>query len=434
MLGRLQEAQDARLVPSRHARQQADRGDRLTISIVSINYHPEVAGIGVYSTGLAEYLARKRHRVRVHTGFAYYPQWRKEGRDRRALFRRERAGGVDLRRSYLYVPYRPSVPRRILHELSFTLSASVAYMMAERSDVTMVVSPPLLLGAPIALLARLKGSRTIMHVQDLQPDAALELEMLGTGWIMRLLYCVESLTYRLMDHVSAISLGMLDRIRAKGVQEHKLLLLRNWANDDLVRPASRDTGYRAQWALGGRFVVLYSGNLGVKQGLRSVVQAAHLLRGNRDIVFVIVGDGGEKNKLLQEAAKLDLDNVQFRPLQPVGQLSELLATADLALVPQKRGVSDIVLPSKVMNLMCSGRPMVAAAMPGTELHRILNEAQCAVLVPPEDPGALAEAIARLYDAPKECRRLGANGRICVERDLGHRSVLDAFEGWLKGVT
>src|SRR5262249_39493848 len=163
------------------------------------------------------------------------------------------------------------------HELSFVASVSLGYLCGPRADCTIVVSPPLFLGIPILLMARLKRSRTVFHVQDLQPDAAIDFGLLEPGALARFLFRVERATYRLADCVASIGAGMLRAIAAKGVPAEKMLLVRNWANDERVAPGSRNTWYREHWELRDRFVVLYAGNLGVKQGLSTLLQCAALL-------------------------------------------------------------------------------------------------------------------------------------------------------------
>lgn len=401
-----------------------------SVSIVSINYAPEMTGIGVYSTGMARFLARCGYQVVVHTGFPYYPHWRKREADRRALFREEIDQEVRLRRSFLYVPRRPTALRRILHELSFTLSAAASYLLGPRAAITIIVSPPLLLGLAIGLLARLKGSRILFHVQDLQPDAAIDLGMIRNPALVRVLRLIERQAYGLADRVSTISMAMLQRLEARGVPRARLRLFRNWANDDVVSPVETDTGLRSQWGLEGKTVVLYSGNMGVKQGLETLIEAAHELRAELDIVFLIVGDGGEKGNLMALAERLGLHNVRFFPLQPAAALSDLLGTADIAVIPQRQGVTDIVLPSKVGNLLASARPVIAAAQPHTDLHDLIGEAKCGLVVPPGDGKTLARAIRSLGRAPATRRALGHNGRVYMESRLSSTCVLTEFENWL----
>ncbi len=400
----------------------------MRVSIVSINYVPERTGIGVYTTGMAEFLASRGHEVVVHSGFAYYPEWEKQPGDSGRLYRREHIKGVDLRRTYLYVPKRPTALKRIIHEFSFVVTASIAYLLAPRADRTVIVLPPLALGSAIALLAKLKRSPTILHVQDLQPDAAVELGMLKPGLLTRLLYALERLNYRLADKVSTISEGMRRKILGKGVPLEKTILFRNWANDDTVRPGDRMTPLRAEWGLAeGDFVVLYSGNLGRKQGLDSLLDAAALLHDRPDVKIVIVGNGAEQPELVEKARGMNLANVAFHPLQPIERLSELLATADVSVIPQKRAVTDIVLPSKLCNILASGRPVVAAAPPTSDLAMILRDGDCGVLVEPEDGRQMAEGIRALAADRGRASMLAQNGRRYAEAHLLQSAVIGRFE-------
>lgn len=405
----------------------ADSGRPIRISIVSINYAPERTGIGVYTTGMAEFFAADGHPTVVHSGFAYYPDWQKAPADCGVVYRCEQVKGVDLRRSYLYVPERPTALKRILHEFSFVASASLAYLFAPRADRTIIVLPPLALGLSIGLLAKLKGSRTILHVQDLQPDAAVELGMLKPGLLTRILYALERANYRIVDQVSTISEGMRRKILSKGVPLKKTILFRNWANGDTVRPMDRMTPLRAEWGLRAEdLVVLYSGNLGRKQGLESLLDAALHLSDRPHVKVVIVGNGVEQRDLEEKARGTGLTNVMFKPLQPIERLSELLATADVSVIPQKRAVTDIVLPSKLCNILASGRPVVAAAPQTSDIAMIVRDGDCGILVEPEDGRQLAEAVWRLLNDPGLYARASDNARNFAQEHLVQSAVIRQF--------
>jgi colanic acid biosynthesis glycosyl transferase WcaI len=406
---------------------------RTKIAIVSINYAPELTGISVYSTGMAEHFARRGDDVTLYTAFTYYPAWKKSKSDEGRLYRAERKNGVAVRRSYLYVPRKPSASRRILHEFSFVVSTAVNYLFGPRADCTIIVSPPLFLGVPIAMLAWLKGSRSVFHVQDLQPDAAVDLGMIKPGALSGILFALERASYRVVDKVSTISEGMRNRIIAKGVAPSKIVLFRNWANDDCVERCANPGSLREAWGLKNKFVVLYSGNLGVKQGLGSALDAAAALQRHPDITFVIVGDGGEKANLVRHAETAGLTNVMFKPLQPSERLNELLASADVSIIPQKLGVKDIVLPSKLANIMASERSIVAAASPDSEMARILNGAECGIVVAPEDGAAMAAGILDLYHAPQRRAQMAANGRRYMNAHLREAPVIDAFRMELRAM-
>lgn len=403
----------------------------MRVAIVGINYRPELTGIGVYTSGLAEYLAEQGIQSDVYTAFPYYPAWKKT--DRRVLWRRERIGAVSVRRHYVFVPSRPSALKRMLHELSFITSVCIGYLFGPRTDCTIIVSPPLFLGIPIALLARLKNSRTLFHVQDLQPDAAVDLGMLKRGWLTDLFYRLEKKTYRLVDRVGTISRGMAKRIAAKGVPWEKILLPRNWANDECIEVLPPETAYRKEWELEGKFVVLYAGNLGVKQGLDTLLDAAAQLSDRPDVAFVVVGDGGEKLQLMRRATELGLRNVRFEPLQPDERLSELLATADVSIIPQKEGVGDIVLPSKLGNILASARPVIVAADADTELAAMIQEAACGVLVEPGSATCMARAILDLQSREGQRKQMGASGRRYMQAKLSRDVILRQFVGELRGL-
>jgi colanic acid biosynthesis glycosyl transferase WcaI len=398
----------------------------MKIAFVGINYAPELTGIAVYTAGMAEYLAARGFAVTMYTGFNYYPLWSKNARDKKCWYRKEQINSVTVRRSYLYVPGRPTAAKRILHELSFVFSATINYLFGPRADCTIIVSPPLLLGIPIALVAKMKRSKTVFHVQDLQPDAAIDLGMLKKGRLTDVLYYIERLTYKMVDGVSTISQGMLNKIAGKKVDPDKLFILRNWANDDHIIPLDKSTSYRRDMGYEDKFIVLYSGNMGVKQGLVLLLEAASFLRDAHDIVFLIVGDGGEKQHLQRRAAELQLKNVTFLPVQPYARLAELLATADVAVIPQKKGVDDIVLPSKLANIMASRRPVIAAASVHSELGRIVLESKSGLVVEPEEPAQMAESIKRLYGLPGEREEMARNARLYMEKHFARRVILDEF--------
>ncbi|WP_424194678.1 WcaI family glycosyltransferase [Ampullimonas aquatilis] len=405
----------------------------MKISVISINYAPEPTGISVYTTGMSEYLSERDWDVTVHTGFPYYPNWKKKYNDRQVLFRAEQMGKVKLRRCYLFVPRAPSALKRIIHEFSFCISASISYLMAEAADLTIIVSPPLPIGIPIALLAKLKGSKTLFHVQDLQPDAAVELGMLKPGLLTKILYGMESLTYRLVDWVSTISLAMQKNIQAKGVDEKKMLIFKNWADDDTVMPMSDRDSYRYDWSLQNKFVVLYSGNMGVKQGLGMLLAVAKQLSHLDDIVFVIVGDGGEKQTLINRANEQGLHNVRFTSPVPKNSLGRLLATADVSVIPQKEGMNDVVLPSKLNNILCSQKPVIVAARQDSELAHIVQSANCGLVVEPGQAEQMVKAIVQLHADQEERQLLARNGREYALQYLSRKGILDQFMHQAEGL-
>ena len=277
----------------------------MRVIVWGINYVPEITGIAPHNVALCEFLQRERVDVEMISTFAYYPAWRKRPEDRLFLFRVDRINGVPVHRCWHFVPQRVSAWKRIVHEATFIVTSTLQALLLRRPDLYVIVSPPLLLGMAAWLVSTLKGAPYVFHVQDLQPDAAVGLGMLRAGWFTRVLYWLEAFAYRHATRVSGISEEILNAFRAKGVPEAKLILFPNGAvlPDDSQIPARGQ--FRAKNGLAAdEFLAIYAGNLGVKQGLNILLDAAEQLRGSDKIRIVICGDGAERAALEALAAEL----------------------------------------------------------------------------------------------------------------------------------
>lgn len=395
----------------------------LRVMIVGLNYAPEPIGIGPYTTGLAEFLAGRGHAVSVIAGQPYYPQWRKYRGFGGLEMRRTREAGVTVTRCPHYVPRVPSGARRILHHLSFAataLPAAAAAALRERPDAVICIAPSILSMAVARVAARLARAPLWLHVQDLEIDAALATGLVAPGRRARLLLAAERALLRSADRVSSIGQAIIDRLVAKGVARENACEMRNWAT---LRSSASGAAFRREWRLETRTVALYSGSIGRKQGAEVIVEAARRLAEREDIAFVVCGEGPELGRLKDRAS--GLANLQFHPLQPARRLAELLALADVHLLPQVTAAADLVLPSKLANMLASGRPVVATAEPGTALAA--EVAGCGIVVPPGDAGALAGAIAALADDPHRAASLGAAGAARAAERWSAGAILARFE-------
>lgn len=395
----------------------------MRVLILALNHAPEPIGAAVYTTGLARELAARGHAVEVVCAEPYYPAWR-IFEDYRNRWRSDVEDGVRVTRCPLYVPAEPSGARRILHHLSFAAAALVptlARAVRMRPDVVFTVAPSLL-AAPVAwLAARATGAKAWLHVQDFEVGAALATGLLDTrSRAARLASAVERAIMRRFDALSTISPAMV--ARAAGiVPPERIREFRNWADLD---PAAAPPGdFRGEWGLGGRTVALYSGNLANKQGVEIIPEAARLLATRDDIVFLVCGDGSARTSF--EAAARTLPNIVLKPLQPKQELARLLATADIHLLPQRADAADLVLPSKLTNMLASGRASVVTAAPRTGLFAEVEG--CGLLTPPGDAAAFAAAIARLAD--DTALRDGYAGEACRRAAVrwDRRAIIDGFE-------
>ncbi len=381
------------------------------LAIVGINYAPEEIGIGAFTGGMARGLARHGLNVRAIVGKPYYPQWRVWDGYRGGGWRRVNEQGVSVTRCPHYVPATPSGLKRIVHLASFALAALPPALGAAfgrgRPQVVICVAPALL-SVPVAwLLARLSGAKLWIHIQDFEVEAAFATGLVESGGLAaRLARGVENALLRLADRVSTISPQMCAKLLEKGIPPARVTEVRNWANAPEPDPAE-GAAYRADWGLGARNIALYSGNIANKQGIEIVVEAARLLAGRSDLHFVICGEGPNRARLQELAA--GLSNISFHDLQPAARVGELLTLASVHLLPQIAGAADLVLPSKLANMLFSGRPVVATALAGTGLYAEVEG--CGISTPPGDAAAFAAAIATLLDDPAEAARLGAAARV-----------------------
>ena len=400
------------------------------VLVIGINYWPEETGIGAFTTGRCEYLASRGHRVSVCTSFPYYPDWRTMNGYRRRVAMKQWRNGVEIHRTWMYVPDRVTSLRRMIHEGSFIATSFFNAMSRSRPDVILAISPPLGLAASAVTLGRRWKVPYMFHVADLQPDAAVDLGMLSPGAMVRMLYGLERVAYRNAARVATLTGAMREKIVLKGVPEAKVTLCPDWSEPALFSLPLADGGqrFRDQYAVRDRFIVSHCGNMGVKQGLEVVLGAAERARGSHpELLFLMVGDGAMKPKLEQSARRRGLDNVRFLPILSTDIFRDMLAASDLCLVTQQKTVADIVFPSKVLTLLSAGRPVVASLSSGSEVARVLNDARAGVRAEAEDSSALLEAVSHLKAHPEQRASMGANGRSYAQDHWEKGRTLRLFE-------
>lgn len=403
-----------------------------------INYAPETTGIAPYTAEWAEWLAARGHEVEVVSTFPYYPEWRKRREDARRWRSVELRSGVKLTRCWHYVPARPSALKRMLHEASFA-AASWDRLLLTRADLIIVILPPLLLGAAARIAAALRGHRYQIHVQDLQPDAALGLGMLKPSAFTQALYALEAFGYRGASQVSSIVPSMIDRLEGKPSARGRTALVPNWLRGSGPRPVGAEAVAALRQKLAvpeGALLASYSGNLGAKQGLRVLIGAARRLAQRPPAEdappwhFLLIGNGAEREALASEIYAMQLPNIGLAPLLDADDYAALLSASDVCLVTQRRGTGDFFFPSKLLSLWQAGRPVVAAADPDAALDREVLRSGGGWTVPAEDDAALAELLPKLAALPRaEREQRGARGRAWVEQYDRDR----VLEAWLRGV-
>lgn len=368
----------------------------MRILLLSLNYAPEPTGIAVYSSGLAETLSDLGHDVRVVCANPHFPQWKLFDGFSALRWTRRREGGADVTRCPVYIPKRPSGLARVFHYLTFGLAALVPMLRAARQYRPQVVISvaPSLVSAPLALLAsRVAGATSWLHIQDFEVEAAVATNnMAGSGMTLRMAAEFERRTLMAFDFASSISPEMCRKLVQKGLDPDAVYELRNWAEIDEIKPQSHSS-YREAWGITTPHVALYSGSIARKQGIETLVDVARILETRTDLTFVVCGNGPTRAEL--EVRAKGLRNIRFFDLQPREQLCELLNLATVHLLPQRAAAADLVLPSKLANMLASGRPVVASVEPERGLAREVVGA--GLICKPEDGTSMADALLRLLD-------------------------------------
>lgn len=403
----------------------------MRILILSINYWPEVTGIGAFTTYRAEYLAAAGHEVEVCTTFPYYPEWKVPAKYKGRAACSEERHGVRIFRSFSYVPGRVTAIRRVIHEGSFVFSSLICACWRKRPDLLVVVSPPLGLAASAILLSRMWRIPYVFDVEDLQPDSAGDLGMLPPPAV-RFLYRLEKAAYRNAGLVTTLTAGMRQRILGKGIPAEKVELIEPRMDDSLADLSPREGGeFRARYNLGDSFLVTYSGNMGVKQGLDVMLDAAALSCSDPSLLFLLVGSGAACGRLRRRAAELQLPNLRFLPLLDEADFRGLVSASDICLVTQQKSVSEVAFPSKIVTYLAAGRPIIASVDPESEVAYITRESGAGKVVAAADPEALLAAIRELRE--NDLQQLGRNGRSYARRRWAASRVLGHLEKTLLAV-
>jgi len=405
----------------------------MKILIYGINYSPELTGIGKYTGEMAEWLAEKGHEVTVVTAFPYYPEWAIHKEYKGKLWFRETINGVNVVRCPLYVPENVTSIKRIVHEFSFLLGVFPVWfgsLFRSKVDLVFSIAPPFHLGLLPLLYAKIRKVPFISHIQDLQVDAAKDLGMIKSNAFLNIMFSIERFILKGSTKVSSISEGMKKKILAKNVDASSYLMFPNWVDEDVIKPLSKEDSLRTEFGLSlDDQVILYSGNLGEKQGLEIIIEVAKSFIANKRVKFVICGSGGGKDKLIKMSEDAGLTNVLFFPLQPYDKLSNLLAIADLHLVLQKASASDLVMPSKLTGILAAGGCPIVTALPDTSLYEVINDHNLGILVEPESENGL---IAAISEALKQDLNLyKGNARTYTLKYLSKERILSNFDSEIK---
>ena len=400
----------------------------MRILIYSYNYYPEPIGIAPLMTQLAEGLAQRGHEIRVVTGMPNYPQRKIYPEYRGKFYLTEERNGVTIQRSYVWVRPKPGLLTRALLDSSFVCTSFIQALRGWRPDIILLTVPPLPVSIPAAILSQLYNCPIVLNLQDILPEAAIQVGLLRNKIAIRIFEALERFAYKQSHRIAVIADGFLDNLCKKGIPAEKLTCIPNWVDLNEIYPTPFETNkFRHEHQLQGKFVVMYSGNIALTQGMTTVIRAAALVKHIPGIVFVIVGEERAIADLRNACREYGATNIKLLNFQPRERLPEMLSAANVGLIVQKANVVSFNMPSKTQCLLASGRPIIASVpLTGTAANAVWMS-EGGLVVPPEEPAELATAILDLYNDPAKAAVLGNKGRSHALKQYSFSSALHRYE-------
>jgi len=324
------------------------------------------------------------------------------------------------------LPLKIPATRGIDHFL-VAIAFLIRSLFLDRQDIILVYSPPLPLGLTAFTLGKIRKIPFILNVQDIFPRYAIDSGVLKKRLPIWFFEMIERFVYGRAKYISVHSPGNREYLGSRGVPRDKLVVIPNWVDIDRVKPAEEHNGFSKRYSLDDKFVVSYAGTIGYAQDVNTIIGSAALLKSYENILFLLVGEGPEKQDLVRKSKNLRLSNVMFLPIQPWDKYLEVLQVSDVSMINLKKELSTPVVPSKIFNIMASSTPTVASIPLDGDAAKIIEEAQCGLCVPAGDEEKLAQAILDLYENSSLRKRMGEKGRIHVERYYSRVACVKRYE-------
>jgi len=402
----------------------------MKISIHTMYFLPDFGSAPILINELASDMAARGHDVEVVTTLPRQRTPELKG----LLFSRRKMNGFIVKRFWTNTAPHP-IGRLVAWNI-YTAGTILNALTLRKGDVLFLRTPPLQLGLTGFLAARLRGVRVVLNVQDIHPDLSIESGILRNRMAIRFAQGLEKWVYRISDHIIVISEGFLKNLLDKGVPGEKLTVIPNWVDTDFLRPLPKENAVSRKYGLDDKFVIMYSGTISISsnRALEQVLEAAAVLREDKDVVFVIVGEGLKRAELQKRADELRTDNVRFLPFQPYEDLPRLLASSDVLLVPLDKEKSQMSVPSKLYNFLAAGRPVLGLAPPDSEVAALIRGNRCGDVVPPDDVAGIGEAVLRLKGDPGARREMASNARRYVVGNFARKMIMDRYEALLMSVS
>lgn len=399
----------------------------MKILLLSAYFPPDTGSASHLFYELGCELVKRGHDVKVVTSFPSYHPTGDLSKYRRKIFMKEDKEGMEVLRIKV-----PKFPRhtpfaRALWQFTLAFLFIFPSLRIKEIDVIIVYSPPLTLGITAWILSRLRKAKFILNVQDLFPQSVIDLGILRNKLLIRFFEAMEKFVYKKANFITVHSEGNKEHVVSKGKEPEKVFVIPNWVDVSFLKPGKKDNEFSKKYNLDGKFIVSFAGVLGYSQDIDIILDSAKKLERYKDIVFVIVGDGVEKPRLIRKAEEMKLKNVRFLPMQPRHVYPQVIQASDVSLATLHSFVKTPVVPSKILSIMAIGKPVISAMDLNGDAPKLIEEAKCGFAILPEDPDLLAEKILELYKNKELRETLGRNGRKYAEENLSLNVCVSKYE-------
>ena len=400
----------------------------MRLLVITPHFEPDTAPTGIIVTSLVEQWAKQGHQIEVITSLPWYEKHEIEKSWKGRLIRIEEKESVTVTRLHPFPQDKNKLFRRLMSFLAFSFLAAIVSLFKKGPfDNVLVLSPPLTLGNVGKVAALRHHCKLILNLQDIFPDVAVALGKIKSRSSIRLLEKYEKFTYNGSDAITVLSKDLEENVNKK-IDTIKscpeLEVIPNFLISSSIKPQSRLTNYREEHQLEEKLVVMYAGNLGNSQSFELITDAAKKHDEKDDIVYVINGNGAMSDQLKQQANQLK--NLLVVDYQPIERLSEVLATADIHLIPLRAGLGDMSVPSKIYSIFASGRPVIASVDSGTEIDKIVTESKGGIAVPPDDSVSFFLALENLIENSELREEMGKKARVWLENCYSSETIAASY--------
>ena len=397
--------------------------------LITQYFPPESGSASLKMADLAKYIVYKKHNITVITSFPNYPYGKVYNGYRMGIYKKEKINGINIIRTPLYITSkRHSFKHRMINHISFMVTSIYGSFLSRKPDLIYYYSPPPFLGFSAWILGKYFRVPIVGEFNDLWPQAPIALGIIKNKYIKKIAEMFEKFIYDRTNHLFFYSTTMREEIIKRGIPKNKTEIHPLWVSTDEFCQASPEevAKLKMEYYFDKKFIVMYAGYIGIPQGLNILAEIAQGLKNYKDILFVLVGDGTEKENIKKIVEKLGLKNIRFVPIQPKEKIPILLSAADILFVhldpaPHRMGT----IPAKILAYMSMGKPLIVGVL--GETTNIIKESQSGILIKPRDNEAICKGILTLYNNYEMRERMGCNARDYAVKYFNKNSILENLE-------